>query len=135
MLFGVCKAQYVAHWTPTGAKIDSVQQSMDGNSWKTLNIVFGGLDTSLVPGPTYFYRISGNNGIKTNSVLVTSALPVTVSNLTMLPVGDSIKVSWTSSNEQGGYYLISTSLDGVNYSIADMVPEKGNGTYSKMIKR
>ncbi len=130
LLFGSANAQDIAKWTPTGAKIDSVQQKTAGGKWVTIQTVFGGINTAIIPGPVYYYRVKGSNGITTNSVLVYKLTPILMSNFSIV----NHVLSWRSQNETNIlYYSIQESSDGVNFRETERVPAKGGGIYQTMI--
>jgi len=123
-------SQYVAHWTPTGQRLDSVQQSIDSINFKTIAIVKGGVDTCKVPGPTYYYRLKSGSVIS-NKVLVYEAMPVNIINV----YTQNGFLNWTSGNENNlDYYSIEESVDGVHFIETERVIPKGNSTYKINLK-
>ena len=117
---------YVGHWNRTGAKIDSVQQSIDGVNFKTIQTIFGGIDSSIVPGATYYYRVRTSNNVS-NIVLVYSLLPISITNFFLQTNTSNVVMGWTSQNEDaGGYYRISRSYDGVNFTPVSIIAGMGN---------
>ena len=134
-----CSSQYyTASWTSYNHNNYEVQQSIDNLNWLTINTIVGSnIDSnysSYVPGATYYYRIKAGD-VVSNSILVYSVLPVTLSYFYLQSNPTNVTIVFKSENETGGYYKISKSYDGVNYNEVYRVKEKGNSVYQIMINK
>ena len=126
---------YIAQWTSSVHDVYEVQQSVDGSSWKTIGTVSGLVEEStyqyVVPGAGYFYRIKAGNVNSIPVYLQPVILPVRI-------ISASIKantLTWNVGVEDGiDYYLIESSMDGINFKEISRVKAVGSNVYKLNLK-
>lgn len=69
-----------------------------------------------------------------DSVIISSVLPVEMLDLNAKRVNDGVQVKWiTASEENTDYFEVQYSKDGINYQIADVVEAKGGDEITEYI--
>lgn len=132
-------SQYVAHWTSTGQRLDSVQQSIDSIHFSTIAIVNGGVDSCKVPGPTYYYQVKSGSVIS-NKVLVYNTLSIVPDSIRSRPkfkkmnlkiiVGNQIELI-IESNQIQKVECVLTDVVGRTISAHPLNLIKGVNTFSE----
>ena len=91
---------------------------------------------ALEPGTVYHFAIFEYNGFNqplylspgaTVSAATTGVLPVKISSWEAVPVGNKVKLNWTTASEiDASHFIVERSVDGSNFSAIAQVTAVGN---------
>lgn len=127
--------EYIAEWTSSLHDYYEVQQSSDNVNWTTVGKVTGvDVETTyqyMVPGAGYFYRIKSGNVQSSSIYLEPIILAVRIIDIYIR----NNMLTWTVGEESNvDYYLIESSIDGVNFKEVKRVAANGSNTYKTSLK-
>lgn len=123
---------YVSKWKGGNAPYQ-VQESIDSIDWETISTTMK--DTSVIPGPPYYYRIKDADSMFSNTVLVYNTLSIIPPDSDRyLPKIKSLTIKIKQSNDRLYFEIESQRYQQMQCEVIDVVG-RAMSMYSFLLKK